>query len=238
MAAKGKKKSDQLVSQGPPPGVDVTNGPIGVGPDYQAPNPSHQPGFIGPPSAGETIAPRYFSGDQNTEVVGLSPEDRADLQLQLKHLGLIGAKTKIVLGVWDATSAAAFKQVLAWANSTGADWKTALSDMTAAGGMFAADAPAQVKQATNPLDVQALGQQTGLNYLGQGLTSDQQTQFQSDYAAKQAPYLSSDATMSDPGAAGWQEWAKTKVRDFDPVNFDAHKVLAGVDVLSQMLGSA
>lgn len=216
----------------PPPPVSAATSPIGVAPTYQAPAND----IFGAPTG--TVAPRYFAGAQNTEVAGLSAEDRANLQITLKQLGLIGRSTPVTLGVWDSTSANAFKQVLAWANTTGTTWQQALADMQQSGAAFDANsAPAQVKEASNALDIKALGNQTALNYTGRGLTADQLTSFTSDFQSAEAPYLSSDASTSAPNAAGWEEWAKTKVRNFDPVNFDAHKVLAGVDVLAKMLGA-
>lgn len=238
-----KKAAKDYGGSAPAPIIDASHTPIGVAPDYtvNVPNPSRTPGFTGPPSPGDTltIKPRYFPGAQNTEIVGLSPEDIGQLQVDLKALGLIPKKTPILYKVWDDASKNAFKEVLAWANARGVDWRAALDELkqNAASGGTVAEAPTQTKEATNPLDVQALGRSTGQAYIGRGLTDSEQGSLTADFQAKEAPYLMSDSTTGAPSSEGWQEWAKTKVREFDPVNFDSHKLLAGVDVLSKMLGS-
>lgn len=206
-----------------------TRHPIGVGSDYK------------PEYHGQTIDPaktkvRYFTGDERTLVASLSPEDRADLQLTLRSLGLLGSKAKIRLGMWDNKSASAFRQVLAWANANGTGWRAALSDM--ANSASFGEIGGSEKQAplpTNSLDIAATGRKVGQEVLGHSLDPEQMRRFESDYRQMEGPYLSGSAGQDAPGSGGMQEWARDHVRALDPVKADSRSAVKVASVISQML---
>lgn len=73
---------------------------------------------------------QYFDGDEWGVIGNLPPETRAEVQQAMIDRGLFGAKKpNIAFGAWDSDSASAFKQVLAFANSTGQGWQDALQNM-------------------------------------------------------------------------------------------------------------
>lgn len=227
-----KKKRRYAAPPPPPPPADEGPAPIGVGRDYVIED-SNTFGFA------EDRKPRYFSGAQNTEVAGLSAEDRAELQLTLKELGLIGPKTRIRLGVWDSTSAEAFRQVLAWANTTGTTWRSALTDMMASGvafGDLGGDGGDAGPLPTNSLDVQALGKETARDVQGRGLTAGEQAQFEQRFRSLEAPHLAGTAGQDAPGQAGIQEFATQQIRAIDPVRADSRSAVKVASVISRMLG--
>jgi hypothetical protein len=234
------KHADAVKAAPPVIPTDAAHTPIGVAPNYTVtvPNPSQAPGFTGPASPGQmlTVKPRYFSGAQNTEVAGLSPEDRAQLQVQMKQLGLIGKEQAITLGVWDSTSSNAFQQILAWANTTGSDWRGALADMQASATSF--DQTAAVKQtskASNPLDFAAAGDTIGRSVIGRELNDAESKKFIGQAQGQEAPYLTSDATTSAPGQAGFTDWAKDQIREIDPLKADARRKLRVAAAIQNML---
>lgn len=229
MAGKPKKKQSaaERVKNNPPPLVPVQTAsrPIGVGSDYVA-------------QLGQSpVKPRYFSGAENTEVAGLTVEDRAQLQVMLRDLGLIAPKAKIRLGVWDSTSSEAFRQVLAWANSTGKDWKDALTDMASGASSIGTEpAVAAVRQATNPLDFEALAKSKGTEVLGRRLTDAEKHKVGQKLAAKETAYLPSDNTVSAPGSGAFNDMAEEQVRALDPVRADSRGVVKVASVIARMLG--
>lgn len=210
----------------PPPAAvedSASPSPIGVGRDYK-------PEFTGLTQDPAQTKVRYYGGDEREEIAGMSPEERAELQLTLRDLGLIGPETRIRLGVWDDTSASAFRQVLAWANTRGTGWRAALVDMgnSAALGELGGSGE-QPKLPPNPLDLQAAARQAGREHLGGPLTAEQSAQLQSGLSAQM---------MADnaPGAAGQQEYLRQKTRSLDPVRFDARNAVRVANVISNMLG--
>lgn len=78
----------------------------------------------------QQVPAQYREGDEYRIAGNLPPEQRAQIQQAMLDRGLFGsAKPRTALGGWDAESAAAFKQLLAYANSTGQDYNTALENM-------------------------------------------------------------------------------------------------------------
>lgn len=76
-------------------------------------------------SATSSVPARYFNGDE-WQPGSLSPNLVQSMQLALIRAGLIDSTKAVRLGVWDQTSANAYKRVLEIANGTGVDAKTAL----------------------------------------------------------------------------------------------------------------
>lgn len=234
MANGDKKKKAVDVGGAPPPLVDTAqNRPIGVGADYEA-----QVGYWTPGGSGTYgQKPRYYPGAEWGEVSGLSPEDRATLQLGLRDLGLIGPKARIVLGSWDNTSASAFRQVLAWANSQGVDWRSALDMMQTQAAAFGdlGGSAAPSRAATNPLDFQHLAKSESRDVLGRGLTPDELTKVTGKLQGAEAPYLAGDNPTSPPGSGAFQDIAQQQVRALDPVRADSRSAVKVASVIAQML---
>lgn len=203
--------------------ADTAVRPIGVGPDYVYED--YDPfGFVE-----RRVKPRYYTGDEYGLAGGLSREDRADIQLRLRDVGLIGPKTRIELATWDDTSAGAFRQVLKWANASGRTWREALEDMEMNARTFGSLGGADEERLPpNPLDLQAAARTAGTQGLGRGLTAEETSSFGAGLSSQM---------MGDnpPGSAGQQEWAREKVRSFDPTRFDARSAVKVASVIEQML---
>lgn len=204
--------------------------PIGVGSDYT-------PEFTGLTQDPAQTKVRYYSGHERTEVANLSPEDRAELQLTLRSLGLIGPKTKIQLGLWDDTSATAFRQVLGWANTKGIGWRAALADMeqTASLGSLGSVGGEEAAAAlpANPLDVRALGRKAGTEVLGRGLTDAERATFEQKFRAMESGQIAGTAAFDAPDP---NVFAEEQVRALDPVKADSRSAVKVAGVISRMLG--
>lgn len=104
------------------PGVAGTTSRIQPG--SQAATNAAQQGYT------QQVPAQYREGDEYRIAGNLPPEQRAQIQQAMLDRGLFGsAKPRTALGGWDAESASAFKQLLAYANSTGQDYETALQNM-------------------------------------------------------------------------------------------------------------
>lgn len=186
--------------------IDPSTGFAAVGPDgkpvpwttqglakQQAFNPgiagidtgSYQPSIVGA---------RYFEGQEWSEVGGLPPEQRAEIQQAMLDRGLYSsAKPRIALGAWDNDSATAFKQVLAYANAQGIPWNMALKNMPkmdtgadAAGGVkYGPQAPhaytAFTATLTNPTDLKAVIKAGARSVLGRTLDDSEVSAFVGNY---------------------------------------------------------
>lgn len=239
------KKSDDILSAGPPPAATDTEQPrpIGVPVGYIPTSPVVNP-WTG--RAAQGAAPRYFPGAQRTEAARLSPEDRAELQIRLKQIGLIGPKTKIRLGVWDDTSANAFEQVLAWANSTGRDWRSSLAEMEATGmnlgelGDSEGSGDAAIAL-SNPLDIRQESRKVAKEKLGRGkLDPKLEQQMVSGYqgletAAQQARNGASGVGGSYTQAPSFEAFAEDTLRKNNPVAYDSHAALSAFDTIAQLM---
>lgn len=130
----------------PPPtgilGTDTSPDPIGVPKGftakstttYQPGRGGHDPeddnnyGFypVGPPATLETsIPPRYLEG-MEWDPGAWSSEKIADLQSQMVDAGVLD-RNSYQRGFWDATSASAYKKLLAYSNAAGLDYNSTLS---------------------------------------------------------------------------------------------------------------
>lgn len=94
---------------------------------------ANQTGRFGPLKTGYVLAktpvpPRYVTGAEYRPRF-LAPERIAALQQTLARSGLIGPKQTYRIGVWDETSASAYRKVLAYANQGGIDEDTALTEI-------------------------------------------------------------------------------------------------------------
>lgn len=184
--------------------IDPNTGFAAVGPDGK-PLPWTTMGTVtqtGPRRPGSTDIPapyqaqaqigaRYFEGQEWSEVGGLPPEQRAQIQQAMLDRGLYSsAKPRIALGAWDNDSATAFKQVLAYANAQGLTWDTALRNMpkmdAAEGGVkYGPQAPHAytpfTATLTNPTDLKAVIKAGARSVLGRTLSDDEVGAFIGNY---------------------------------------------------------
>lgn len=95
---------------------------------------------------------------------------------------------------------------------------------------------AQPRNPTADDDIVALGRQAASEGLGKELTEGQAAKLTSAFRAEEAPTLGAKYGGEVRGSAGWQEWARTQVREFDPTRFDARRVVDVAEVFEKMLG--
>lgn len=173
--------------------------------------------------------PRYYDGAQWLPA-SLPPDQLAQLQRQMVAAGLLKSG-QAQLGVWDAASMNAYTQLLAYANASGLDAGTALSQWGQAHALDpnAGKAPLQVK-VTNPEDLRKVFRQSVIDTLGQGWDTAKIDQMVSAYqatetAAQQQAYNQADSggTVTAPPDPG--TFAADQVRQEDPTGAQAHDAL-------------
>lgn len=215
--------------------------PIGVGKDYKAKVTRRARSFgdgdmVKQPTVSEMVDPKYWSGAEWTEARSLRQEERASLQLLMKQMGLVGKNTKLVLGSWDQASASGFREILAWANVSGSDWRDALAEMATSSQEFGSldtETGGATELPTNTIDVEALAREKGTEVLGVGLSDEQMAQFQADFARMEAPGIAGTATQDDPNP---ELFAEQRIREFDPVKADARKALKAFEIVAAKFG--
>lgn len=215
------------MSDAPPAPIITETGPSPIG----VPQGYTQPGWYNPD--GQI---RYHDGDQFMGA-NQSPAEIANLQRSLAQAGLLDA---FHMGVWDDPTAAAFEQVLAYANQTGLPWERALRQMlqgdittvdengnliSGAGGGAGGGGQLQIR-VSDPATLRATFKQTAAAMRGQAL-SDQQIEnmvaaYQAverrsqehAYAASEAAGATGRFEIVDPPDP--QTWAEEEVRRIDP----------------------
>lgn len=228
----------------PPPDNSNPTGVLGVGGTFQPPaQPLMTPGaysFLNPMTGthpqikgSTTFTPKvlYHSGDEWALANGMTPETRGEVQQAMKSLGLISAKAPIQYQKWDSTTAAAFKQVLEYANTKGtsqddmagtnffggtatgaqgdsvwnSSWQSALQDMIDAGPAPAAAQALPVIKITSPEDIRAMVEQGAKALYGSGnIDPAQMDKIIAGYQAQESSEQSQAAQMdtSNGGTGG------------------------------------
>lgn len=175
------------------------------------------------------VLPRYFDGAQ--WIPGSFPPSlMASLQKAMRTVGLLKANEG-QLGVWDPTSMTAFTQLLAYANSSGQDWKDALKSwgMARKSDPNAGRTPLTT-QVTSADDLRAVFRKTVINELGQGWDQskidrmvasyqDMERQSQTEAYNKQ---LTGGSVTAPPQPAAY---AEAQTRAEDPTGVQAHDAL-------------
>lgn len=173
------------IQNGPSGGAAATRNPLGVPAGYSVggspPDPGLPPSIAGGGVLGgianaltarpavPPIQPRYVQGDE-MKPAALPAEKIAALQSALVRAGLIGPKDKFRVGVWDATSAAAYKRALETANAAGIDDQTAIAQYANAPEVSAPDAVQPlVKKLPNPINLRATIDTVVKNTVGHGV---------------------------------------------------------------------
>lgn len=231
-------------SDTPPPANNNPTGVLGVGGTYAPPSqPLMTPGpysFLDPVTGihpqikgSTTFTPKvlYHSGDEWALANGMTPETRGEVQQAMKQLGLISKNAPVQYQKWDATSAAAFRQVLEYANTKGtsqddmagtnffggtatgaqgdsvwnSSWQSALQDMVNTGPAPATAQALPVIKITNPEDIRAMVEQGAKALYGSGnVDPATMDKIVAGFQAQQSSEQSQAAAMetSNGGAGG------------------------------------
>ncbi len=173
--------------------------------------------YVTPPLLPGQIADPYQQGNQyytgeEWAPQSLPPADVQNLQTALVQAGVLTA-TSMRPGVWDSSSATAYKVVLSYANATGESAITALQTMMAnprlqSGAAGSTKIPRAPFQLANPADIQAAvagggpGQSnTARDLIGQDLPAAEVKDFTNWYQQQEktarAQYMAAD--MAGPG---------------------------------------
>lgn len=141
----------------------------------------------------------YVKGDE-VKLLPNNADDLRTLQLSLIQAGYItDAQAKMmVLGSPDQVTSSAFAKLLATANYTGTEWKSALSTRLATiaqdpssvvgSGSSKVSTPPLTISLTNPEDIKAVVQKTAQSLLGGYLPDDQVNSFVANYQAQERAY--------------------------------------------------
>ena len=194
MAEKPATDLEALIAAGPQFAAASAKHPLGVPSDYVAqrewdhsiPSESIRSDMSRIAAAGRTVSQpaRYFDGDE-WKPASLSPAKVAELQRQMAQAGLFGPKGKYRNGVWDKDSAAAYAEVLAYANASGMDKDTALKRYQAAPADPGAGREPLVKRLTNPDDLRATFETVARTKLGRKLAPGEVDRFVQAYQAQE-----------------------------------------------------
>lgn len=192
-----------LIATGPPQG-DARSA-IGVPSDFRV--------FVPPETTptgggremvtlpGWTVGPGYFVGDE-WRPGGYGPDRIAEMQSQLVDAGLLDP-TDYHRGTWDGQSAAAYKEVLAAANSSGRDAVTTLALMRSSyvGKAGPKRAPLVVRY-TSPDDVRAIVNNVAVNRIGRYLTNEEMDPAIGAWHAVQRQFQEQSYAAEDPAGPG------------------------------------
>lgn len=238
------------IAAGPTGGTTPARRPIGVPQGFTTPGfrDIPNPDQFGPGNTLRVPAqlpPRYFDGDEFIPA-SLSPERIASLQSSLARAGLIGKKDKFRVGVWDATSARAYRQALETANASGLTDQEALARYANAqqAGLDDDETRAPlVKRLPNPADLRATFQTVARNTLGRGADPQLVEQMVNSYTQavgnqQQATYdtQTTGGTVTEAPAA--EVFAEQQIRDAQPSEAGAHDIALRYGKFLRMLGPA
>lgn len=198
----------------------------------------------------QSVPPRYFDGDQWLPG-SLSPQDMTTLQKAMVAAGM-AKPGQLQIGVWDTASMSVYSQLLAYANSSGTDWKTALDQWgaahTANPETGATHVPLTVK-VTNPDDLRSVFRAAIINTLGQGWDSAKIDQMVNAYQgvetqAQYQQYAQQGSGSSDPSAGTGgtvvapptpQAFAEQQAKTENPDLAQEHDTLGYISQFHQML---
>jgi hypothetical protein len=161
--------------------------PLGVPPGYTAPGALVDPeedyfarGGIGPrqPNPPRVMQPpRYFEGDEWSPA-SQSPEVVARIQRDMADAGLFDDNDEITIGAWDATTRAAYRSLLSYANASGLaapDAIVRLKEITASGGgrVKALSGDAAGVRVSSPLEIRAVADKAAQSVIGRRLNDSE-----------------------------------------------------------------
>lgn len=212
-------------------------------------------GYAARTPTGETKPPLYAEGAQY-DPNGLSPEIRAQMQVQMDAAGLYKKGDQIRVGVWDETSVEAYTRLLKFANQGGRTVSEALKELGTlspaeraqaglgkvgqggAGGGSGANP--LVVNLSNPNDLRTLVDRTARSTLGRAISEAEMQRFITAYQDQQrkeeaATHAANETggtvvEAPDPGVAATQF-----VENLDPVAAEAARQVSAFKVISGAL---
>lgn len=146
----------------------------------------------------------YQNGDENLPLA--TPEVIPKLQMQLVAAGVLSPRS-FNPGVWDASSAAAYRSVMAMANASGADVRDMLAILQnnpQAASASGASSPGPF-QLTAPEDVRSDFRSQAQQMLGMNLPDNEMKQFENMYQAQEKDAYGRLAQAQLTQAAGGNE---------------------------------
>lgn len=192
-----------LIAAGPQGGAATGSGqgpskPIGIPESFRPTRPDGGPRFVREP---------YYDGAEYGPRT-LSPEARARLQAAMAQAGLIGKNDTYRLGVWDETSAKAYKAVLAYANQGALNADEALQELIATPRMDAEGRevgqlevdPGKVTATTSPLALEEQIQQSARQRLGRRLKRSEVQKFVTLYQGMEGSFNATATSMQENAA--------------------------------------
>lgn len=157
----------------------VSQSPLGVPPGYTAPTPNYSVGVLRPEFQPQpTVGPRYFEGDEWSPA-SQPPEVVARIQRDMADAGLFDDNDEITIGAWDATTRAAYRSLLSYANAAGLRDQDAimrLKEATAAsGGRVRATGGRAGGEArvSSPLEIRAVADKAAQFVIGRRLNENE-----------------------------------------------------------------
>lgn len=197
--------------------------------------------------------PKYVEGAELLPATAYSAETRARIQNAMAAAGLIGKTETYRLGIWDEVTRRAYKDVLAYANQTGADWQSALNELVASPRYRGDGQPAggaanqgRVQTVSAPVSLEEQVQQSARQRLGRKLRKQEVDRFVSIYQGIERGQNSAEKAALEQASVG-VDTAMTQIPGADAAadqyldaNFAQEE--AGVDTLGylgaleQMLG--
>lgn len=173
-------------------------------------------------SPGRGAAQPYYDGAEFGPRT-LSPEARARIQSAMAQAGLIGKNDTFRVGVWDETSAKAYKKVLAYANQGGIMAEDALQELLDApqmdgdgsvGGELQQE-PGKVSSTTSAVSLEEQMQQAARSRLGRKLRSNEIAKFVSIYQGMETGFNSKANAMQDEAAVSGEDASIEEIPGID-----------------------
>ena len=216
-----------------------TRQPIGGMPeDYKTP---YRPdgGPVTADRAERGNRPLYWTDDE-WQPSRWSPERIATLQRDLASAGLIGKNDRITFGIWDPKSAAAYRELLGYANSVGMPADRAL-DLYASTPEMDGGQQRQplMTRLSNPADLRSIFKEAATKYAGEA-PDDEIEKMVAAYQAQEASVQQTAYGMDETGGtiteqASPDAFAEDYLRRTKPVETGAVDMLEQLNAASDWL---
>jgi hypothetical protein len=192
----------------------------------------------------------YFTGDE-WKPASYPTEQIVALQRQLQDAGLLDPPYQ--LGVWDAASRSAYKDLLALSNARGVNASQALSYVRDAVGQYGQTgkkAQPLTVTLTNPADIASLATQIAVRTIGRRLTDAESMQLAQAYNAlerqyQEQAYAAAGSGLSDNATGGTltqppnaSTYAEQQLREQHPEDVTEMNTINNVDAFRQLLASS
>ena len=147
---------------------------------YYGPNSQYYETPAAGPAAPQGVKPQYRQGDEQSVVLGLSPEAVFQMKQQLVDSGLANSGILSSGGFWDSGSANAMQDVLSYANVHGLTWQDSMSQLAAEATTHPKPKdllPPQILSTKSPIDLRETADTVAQSTIGRKLTAAEQARF-------------------------------------------------------------